>query len=97
MGTKTQPEIKKALSKDLIVKTNTVLGSTYAQIVGVVVNDSDLTLEFVYLNPRPGTKEAQVVARITLPRIAAEGIVKAITDTIAEHELKKKVGKDGTN
>jgi hypothetical protein len=66
-----------------------VLGSLYAQIVGVVVTDIDITLEFVYINPRPDTNEAQLVSRITIPRVVGESLAKNITDIIAEHEAKK--------
>lgn len=75
-----------------IVKTGTVIGSTYAQIIGVVVTDTDITLEFAYFNPRPGNKEAQVVSRVTLPRRAGEGLANTIVNTIREHEAKKKGG-----
>ena len=75
------------------VKTGTVLGSTYAQIVGVVVTDSDITLEFAYFNPRPGNKEAQVGSRITVPRVAGEGLATTIIDTIKKHEAKKRGNK----
>lgn len=78
------------IPKKLTIKTGTVLGSLYSQIVGIVVTDTDITLEFVYVNPRPGTEEAQVVARITLPRQAAEGLAKSIVDTVTQHEAKKK-------
>lgn len=74
----------------MTVKTNTFLGSAYAQIVGVVVTDTDITLEFAYFNPRPGNTEAQVVSRVTLPRRAGEGISNAILNAIREHEFKKK-------
>ncbi|MDP3988362.1 MAG: hypothetical protein Q8P80_04435 [Candidatus Levybacteria bacterium] len=89
-------EAKKAIPRKINVKTETTLGSTYAQIVGVVVTDFDITLEFAYLNPRQGTEEAQVVARVTLPRPAAEGLAKTIIDIVAQHEAKKKE-KHGTN
>lgn len=85
-----QEDSKTTTPKKLTIKTETVLGSLYSQIVGIVVTDTDITLEFVYKNPRPGTEEAQVVARITLPRRAAEGLAKSIVDTVAQHEAKKK-------
>lgn len=82
-------EVRMAVPKVLKVNTNTVLGSTYAQIVGVSVTDTDVTLEFVYKNPREEIEEAQVVSRVTLPRIAGEGLSRAILDTIKEHEAGK--------
>lgn len=81
-------EGKKAKPGTLIVKSGTILGSTYAQIVGVVVTDIDITLEFVYKNPRPEIKEAQVVARVTLPVVAGRGLANSIIDTIKVHEKK---------
>lgn len=77
---------------DITIKTDTTIGSTYAQMIGVVVTDNDFTLEFAYLNPRPGNKEAHVVSRVTLPRAAAEGLANTIVSTIKEHEAKKKGG-----
>lgn len=77
---------------NVTVKTGTTIGSTYAQIVGVVVTDTDITLEFAYFNPRPGNKEAQVVSRVTLPRVAGEGLANTIINTVKEHESKKKGG-----
>lgn len=79
-----------AVPRKVNIKTETVLGSVYSQIVGIVVTDTDITLEFVYLNPRPGTQDAHVVSRVTLPRRAAEGLAKSIVDTVAQHEAKKK-------
>jgi hypothetical protein len=80
--------------QNITVQTNTVIGSQYAQIVGVVVTDIEITLEFVYKNPREEIREAQVVARVTLPREAAMGLAETIFKTKQEHELKKK-GKNG--
>ena len=80
--------------QNITVQTNTVIGSQYAQIVGVVVTDTEITLEFVYKNPREEIKEAQVVARLTLPREAAMGLAETIFKTKQEHEAKKK-GKNG--
>lgn len=82
-----QPEV-------LNVNTGTFLGSVYSQIVGVSVTDADITLEFVYKNPRAEIKEAQVVSRVTLPRKSGEELAKTIIDTIRIHEAKKKGGKN---
>ncbi|KKR33069.1 MAG: hypothetical protein UT63_C0024G0001 [Candidatus Gottesmanbacteria bacterium GW2011_GWC2_39_8] len=68
---------------------NTLTGSVYSQLVGVVVTDTELTLEFVYINPRPGVKEGQVVARVTLPVKASESLAGIIVDTVRQHEEKK--------
>lgn len=86
--------MKQSNIKQLKVIMESVVGSVYAQIVSVVVTDSEITLEFAYINPRPGTEEAHVVSRVTLPRLAGENVAKAITNTIAEHE-KKRGGKNG--
>lgn len=85
-----EKKYEKAVPKKLTVKSDRVIGSLYAQMVGVVVTDIDITLEFVYLNPRPQIEEAHIVSRITLPRRAGESLSKAILDTIKEHEQKKK-------
>lgn len=71
------------------VKANTVTGSAYSQVVSVTVTDVDLTLEFVYINPRTKT-DGQVVARVTLPLVAGVNLAKVINDTIMQHQSKKK-------
>lgn len=71
------------------VNTNTIIGSQYAQIIGVTVSDVDATLEFVYINPQIKTK-GQTVARITIPRSSAEELAKIISETIKKHEEAKK-------
>jgi hypothetical protein len=71
------------------IKSGTVIGSTYSQIGSVVVSDVDVTLEFIYINPRQPITEGNVVARITMPRASADGMAKAIVNTIKEHEEKK--------
>ena len=45
-----------------VVNVNTYVGSVYSQLVGVTVTDIDVTLEFVFINPRDNTK-GQVVSR----------------------------------
>ncbi|MFA5933120.1 MAG: DUF3467 domain-containing protein [Microgenomates group bacterium] len=78
--------------KHVIVKSNTIVGTVYSQLVGVTITDIDLTLEFVYVNPRPnqeGTNEGAVVARVTLPIEAAKGLSETIKDTLTKHFAKK--------
>ncbi len=75
--------------QEISVNATTIVGSTYAQIVGVSVTDTEITLEFVYKHPRPDVKEAQVVSRVTLPIQAAEGLAKTIIDTMKMHEARK--------
>ena len=81
---------EKNKTDNIVVQTNTVLGSQYAQIVGVVVTSTEFTLEFVYKNPREEIKEAQVVARVTLPREAALGLAETIFKTKQQHEARMK-------
>ena len=83
----------------LVVKTDKVVGSAYSQLVGVTVTDVDITLDFVYINPRPPVREGNVIARITLPRVVGEGLVKDIINIVRVHEEKKikKGDKNGTN
>lgn len=83
-------EEKKPQTQTITVKTNTILGSQYCQIVGVVVTDNDITLEFVYKHPREEIKEAQVVARVTMPKDAAYSLAETIYKTRQQHEAKKK-------
>ncbi len=83
--------------RQIRVNAGTIVGSTYAQIVGVTVSDTEITLEFVYKHPREDINEAQVVSRVTLPRPAGEELASAIVNTIKIHEAKKKEGKHATN
>ncbi len=84
-----EKETKQTEGKTINVKSDKIVGSLYAQLVGVLVTDIDITLEFVYINSRPGGEDANVVSRITLPRIVGEGLAQNIKDIIAEHEAKK--------
>lgn len=78
------------VQKQITVHTTTVLGSQYAQIVGVVITDNDITLEFIYKHPREEIREAQVVSRVTMPKDAAYGLAETIFKTRQQHETKKK-------
>lgn len=85
-------EKKRQEQKQLIVKSNTITGTAYSQLVGVTITDIDLTLEFVYINPRQnkeGVQQGEVVARVTLPIEAARGLSESITDTLTKHFKKK--------
>lgn len=70
------------------VKTDTLVGSKYSQAVGVSVTDTDVTLEFVYLNPRD--KKGEVVSRVTLPIKAGQDMATVILNTINLHIAKMK-------
>lgn len=74
-------------SQEIKVNANTFIGSKYAQVVSVTVTDIDITMEFVYLNPR--NKEGQIVSRITMPRPSGEELAKTILTTVKMHEAKK--------
>lgn len=75
-----------------VINTGTVVGSLYAQVVGVTVSDVDITLEFAYIHPRDKTK-GQVVARVTLPIPVGIDLARSIMDTVQLHAKKKKGGK----
>lgn len=80
--------------KPVRVKANTFIGTVYSQLVSVTITDNDLTLEFVYINPRSMTEgtevlEGEVVARVTLPLEAAKGLPDAVRDTLTKHFEKK--------
>ena len=70
------------------INTGTTIGSKYSQVVGVIVTDNDITLEFAYINPRNKT-EGQVVARVTLPLNVGEDLAKKILSTKLIHEKRK--------
>ena len=71
----------------LEIQAGTVVGTAYAHHVGITVTDIDITLEFVYINPR--SKKGQVVSRVTLPIQAGDALGNSILATVKEH-LKKK-------
>lgn len=73
--------------KGLSVNASSFTGSQYSQIVGVTVTDKDITLEFVYINPRDKT-QGEVVSRVTLPSVAGESLAETIKNTVAEHKKK---------
>lgn len=77
------------------VNTGSYVGSQYSQLVGISVTDTDITIEFVFVNPRPnlnGEKDGQVVSRVTLPVSASLVLANAIQETVNKH-LKKRSGK----
>ena len=83
---KSQPE------KSVKIKGGTVVGTVYSQVVSVTITDIDLTLEFVYVNPRPnsdGISEGEVVSRVTLPIEAAKGLSEVIEKTLTAHFEQK--------
>lgn len=78
--------------RQIAVRSSTVTGTVYSQLVGVTITDIDLTLEFVYVNPRPnkeGVSEGEVVARVTLPIEAAKGLPDTIRGVLTKHFEKK--------
>lgn len=79
---------KKSQSKQgLSINANSFTGSQYSQIVGVTVTDKDITLEFVYINPRDKTR-GEVVSRVTLPSAAGESLAETIKNTVVKHKKK---------
>jgi len=74
--------------KKINVNTSTISGSVFAQLVGVTVGDSEVTLEFVYINQRDST-QGNVVSRVTLPIPVAEQLSVIIPETIKIHKAKK--------
>lgn len=77
----------------LKVNIGTYRGSVYSQVVGVTVTDVDVTLEFVYINPRNKAR-GEVVSRVTLPRKVGEELAKIIMNTATLHEKQKRGGKN---
>lgn len=73
--------------KEIKVNPNTIVGTVYSQLVGVVVTDLDVTLEFVYINPR-NSVEGHVVSRVTLPKQIAQDLANTISKTIQTHDQK---------
>lgn len=77
-----------------IINSNTFTGSVYAQFVGVTVTNIDVTLEFVFINPRDNTK-GQVVSRVTLPRKVGASLAETILTIMKMHDKKKEGSKNG--
>jgi hypothetical protein len=82
-------EKKKELN--LLVKTGTVVGSTYSQIARVTVSDNEITIEFAYVHPADPT-QGQSVARVTMPIKSGISLAETILQTRQMHE-KRKEGK----
>jgi len=80
---------KKAQTGKLVVDAATYIGSCYSQLVSVTVTDFDITLEFVYIDPRDKAK-GEVVSRVTLPSQAGENLAEVIKNTVAAHKKKEK-------
>lgn len=81
-------EEKKEL-QTLRINAGTVVGSAYSQIVSVTVTDFDITLDFIYLHPKEGIEEGQVVSRVTIPKSTGKELIDAINRASKEHVLKK--------
>lgn len=85
-------EIGGQQKKPLKVRSNTITGTAYSQLVSVTITDTDLTLEFVYINPRTTEEDVlhgDVVARVTLPIEAARDLPELIKTTLSRHFDKK--------
>lgn len=75
-------------AKKINISTSTVSGSVFAQLVSVTVGDSEVTLEFVYINQHDPS-QGNVVSRVTLPIQTAEQLSTIIPETIKIHKAKK--------
>lgn len=71
------------------INEGTFIGSQYAQAVNVTVTDIDITIQFIFINPRGG-KKAQVVSRVTMPRGAALNLAELLINLSEQHAKKKK-------
>ena len=78
---------KTAQPQEVEVNSNTVIGSQFAQVVGVSVSDTDVMLEFVFVNPQI-KNHGQTVSRVTIPYKTAEDLSRIIIDTLKKHASK---------
>lgn len=69
------------------VNASAFVGSQFAQLANVSVNDNDVTFEFVYLHAE--IKKGQVVSRVTMPHEQAELFCSLVSETIEKHNAKK--------
>lgn len=82
-------EKKAQIPAQTTINAGTVIGSTFAHLANVSVTDNDITLEFVFINPRdPST--GQVVSRVTMPR--ANGLELGNIIKIASQMQENKKG-----
>lgn len=79
---------KKKTVQELVVNTNTVVGSIYAQVARVTVTNYEMTIEFAYIHPAAPT-EGQSVSRITMPVEAGRELAKTILSLDKIFEKKK--------
>ncbi|NTU47074.1 DUF3467 domain-containing protein [Candidatus Roizmanbacteria bacterium] len=75
--------------QEIKVNPNSVIGTSYSQLASVTVTDVDVTLEFVYINPR-NQLEGAVVSRVTLPKSVASDLANTIKLTLENHDSKTK-------
>lgn len=78
---------------EIEVKADTYIGSLYSQLASVTISDIDVTLEFIFINPRE--KKGQIVSRITMPLGAGEELAKTILSTAKMHNTRKKGEQNG--
>ena len=83
------PKKTKLATKGFPVSASSFVGSQYAQLVGVTVTNFNITLDFVYVNPR-NKKMGEVVSRITLPLSTGESLAETIKKTLIKHRQDKK-------
>lgn len=82
---------EKKSTKELVVNTGTVIGSTYSQIARVTVSDTEVTIEFAYVHPADIT-QGQSVARVTMPLKSGHDLAETILQTEKIH-IKRREGK----
>lgn len=73
--------------KEINVAPGKVSGTVYTQLVSVSVTDIDVTLEFIYVNPR-NPSQGELVSRVTLPKNVAQDLSKTINLTLQSHAKK---------
>jgi hypothetical protein len=80
---------KQKAEEPLEIKANagTFLGSQVAQIASLHVTDVDVTFDFIYVHPGNQT-QGQVVARVTVPKKAAEQLATVTLETIKKHNAQ---------
>lgn len=77
----------------ITINAGTTIGSKFAQFASVSVSEFDVTLEFVYINPRD--KSGQVISRITLPRPIGLDLANTILMTAKVNDKKVKGEQNG--
>ncbi|OGD92556.1 hypothetical protein A2697_04695 [Candidatus Curtissbacteria bacterium RIFCSPHIGHO2_01_FULL_41_44] len=79
---------KKEIPQKTIINASTIIGSAYSQLASVTVTNIDMTIEFIFINPRDPSS-GQVVSRVTLPKKVGLKLAEVIVNTNKINEKRR--------